>query len=185
MYLNIKQFISAALYEGYAVAPRWWVLQQYHQARYSKTITNDLATPPLWQAGAVGGDTVAANDSSEESDAADDSSPTIDLDRIWRTLERSLLMLYLGATPEEIKTLPKKGLDGKPYLNKGTVEVTVLWTADAGKADDVRKALEKAGLAIEGSASAGSIVVGRIAVSRLLDLAQVDAVRRIVPTRGS
>ena len=66
-----------------------------------------------------------------------------------------------------------------------TVEVTVLWTADAAKAVDVRKALEKAGLAIEGSASAGSIVVGRIAVSRLLDLAQVDAVRRIVPTRGS
>ena len=94
-------------------------------------------------------------------------------------------MLYLGATPEEIKTLPKKGLDGKPYLNEGTVEVTVLWGGDSAKADDVRKALEKAGLAIEGSATAGSIVVGRVAVSKLLDLAQVPSVKRIVPTTGS
>jgi hypothetical protein len=58
--------------------------------------------------------------------------------------------------------------------------VTVLVT----KADDKTKmALAKAGLEIEASSKSLPIVVGTVDVSNLEELALLDAVRRIEPTR--
>ena len=127
--------------------------------------------------------TESVAESTEESPEAEaDAKPTIDLDRISRTLDRSLLLLCLGATPKEIKTLPALGLDGKPFLFEGTVEVTILCDKKMANADSVHKDLERVGLVIQGSATRGSIVVGRIPVAKLLDLAQVEFVKRIVPS---
>lgn len=109
------------------------------------------------------------------------TSESIDLDRIWRTLDRSLLMLALGAKPQEIKALPKKGVDGRSFIFEGTVEVTVLWDSGCDESE-ARAAMAAAGLSIQGAAEVGSIVVGRIDITKLLTLAQTTCVRRIVPT---
>jgi hypothetical protein len=91
------------------------------------------------------------------------------------------LMLALGATFEEVPGLPKKGLDGKPFVFEGSVEVTVLLDG-SGTTSEALKMLEAAGFTRQGEATSGSIVVGRVAIADLLALAQVEGVRRIVPT---
>ena len=73
------------------------------------------------------------------------------------------------------------GVDGRPFIDKGTVEITVLWDQSIG-GSKARKAMESSGLSIEGSAKGISVVVGRIAITDLLELAQVEGIRRIVPT---
>ena len=120
---------------------------------------------------------------SEESPqvAAEPVEPLIDLDKIWRTLDRSLLMLALGATFEEVPGLPKAGLDGKPFVFEGSVEVTILFDG-SGTIAEALKALEAAGFTRQGEATSGSIVVGRVAITDLLALAQMEGARRIVPT---
>jgi hypothetical protein len=107
--------------------------------------------------------------------------PTMDLDKIWRTLDRPLLMLALGAQPDEVKGLPLKGLDGKPYVFEATVEVTLLIDRSASSAE-LRKALEAVGFTQQGKATSGSVIVGRIAIAKLLDAAELELIRRIVPT---
>ena len=105
----------------------------------------------------------------------------LDLARIWKVLDQSLLMLALGANPDDVKGLPRMGVDGRPFLDKGTVEVTVLWDQSIG-GSKARKAMETSGLSIEGSAKGASLAVGRIAIGDLLELAQVEGIRRITPT---
>ena len=105
----------------------------------------------------------------------------LDLARIWKVLDQSLLMLALGANPDDVKGLPRMGVDGRPFLDKGTVEVTVLWDQSIG-GSKARKAMETSGLSIEGSAKGASLAVGRIAIGDLLELAQVEGIRRIAPT---
>ena len=113
--------------------------------------------------------------------ATPEASEEIDLDRIWRTLDRSLLMLALGAKAKDIKGLPKKGIDGKSFVFEGTVEVTVLWDSSCDEAE-ARKVMAAAGLSIQGASQSGSVVVGRIGIAKLLELSQTTCVRRIVPT---
>ena len=127
-------------------------------------------------------DSLQAPESSDQLAVADLSIPEeIDLDRIWRTLARSLLMLALGADAKDIGELPKKGIDGKPLVFEGTVEVTVLWDPSCDQTE-ARQSMSTAGLSIQSSAANGSIVVGRIDITRLLQLSQTACVRRIVPT---
>ncbi|MCH2160375.1 MAG: VIT and VWA domain-containing protein [Phycisphaerales bacterium] len=126
-------------------------------------------------------ETPVKEEAASEQSVSEAGLEEIDLDRIWRTLDRSLLLLALGAEPKDIKALPNKGVDGKPFVFEGTVEVTVLWDSSCDEAE-ARKAMATAGLSIEGEAASGSVVVGRIDIAKLLKLAQATCVRRIVPT---
>ena len=78
--------------------------------------------------------------------------------------------------------LPKVGLDGAPWIKDGSVEVTL--RIDGGLDDERRAQLKASGLVTEGSDESSSILVGRIAIDRLFDLAELPFVRRAVPTSG-
>lgn len=134
-----------------------------------------------WDERAIAGELVDSPIPTPTAVALEIKVPSIDLDKIWRTLDRSLLLLALGATPEEVPGLPKKGLDGKPFVFEGSVEVTLLFDGSGGSSAAL-KALQAAGFTRQGESANGSIVVGRVAISDLLALAQVDVARRIVPT---
>ena len=110
------------------------------------------------------------------------TGPTIDMDRLWRVLDRRLLLLGFGAPPTVVPGLPKVGLDGAPWIKDGSVEVTL--RIDGGLDDERRAQLKASGLVTEGSDESSSILVGRIAIDRLFDLAELPFVRRAVPTSG-
>ena len=133
--------------------------------------------PDLSEPNVVG---AAISEESKE-EVVKEPAPKLDLARIWKVLDQSLLMLALGAKPNEVKGLPRMGVDGRPFIDKGTVEVTVLWDQAIG-GTRARKAMESSGLSIEGSAKVASVVVGRIAITDLLELARIEGIRRIVPT---
>jgi len=111
-------------------------------------------------------------------------TPTRDLARLVRTLDRRLLLLGLGATLDEVSGLDGPGLDGRPLVDDGTVEVTMLVKGTDAAA--VRVALRRLGVEIEGRSSAGirdlMIVVARVRTDRLLDLGELPIVRRVVPS---
>ena len=151
------------------------------EASMSRGIQADTAEDSLAQESLVAESPTAETINAEQPREDLTRSETIDLDRIWRTLDRSLLMLALGAKPQEIKALPKTGVDGRSFIFEGTVEVTVLWDSGCDESE-ARAAMAAAGLSIQGAAEAGSIVVGRIDIAKLLTLAQTTCVRRLVPT---
>jgi hypothetical protein len=133
-----------------------------------------------------------AAESEVPSDAGDGDSdqtvspptPTHDLDRLIRTLDRRLLMLALGATIDEVAGLDGRGLDGRPLVDDGVVEVTML--VKGIDAATIRVTLRRLGVKIEGLSSAGiggtMIVIGRVPIDRLLDLGELAIVRRVVPS---
>ena len=55
-----------------------------------------------------------------------ESVPVRDFDRIARIIDRRLIMLVLGVSADEIKELPLRGLDGRPWIVGSTIEVTLL-----------------------------------------------------------
>lgn len=123
-----------------------------------------------------------AGESEEVVELEEVIAPTIDMDRLWRVLDRRLLLLGFGAPPTAVPGLPKVGLDGAPWIKDGSVEVTL--RIDGGLDDERRAQLKASGLVTEGSDESSSILVGRIAIDRLFDLAELPFVRRAVPTSG-
>jgi hypothetical protein len=106
-----------------------------------------------------------------------------DFEGIWRRLDRRLLLLAFGVDPDEIAGLPRIGVDGRPWLDGDTVEISLL--VDAPVTTSIRASLEEAGLRIEGTDAERGIVVGRIPVARLFDLAALESVRRATPSSGA
>ena len=106
-----------------------------------------------------------------------------DFEGIWRRLDRRLLLLAFGVEPDEVAGLPRIGVDGRPWLDGDTVEISLL--VDAPVTTSIRASLEEAGLRIEGTDAARGIVVGRIPVARLFDLAALQSVRRATPSSGA
>lgn len=107
-----------------------------------------------------------------------------DLDRIARTIDRRLLLLALGAASEDVNGIPTRGLDGRPWINESTVEVTILFSSDGSLAPST---IESLGLSIQGESVVADsrLVVARIRIDRLLDLGEVEGILRVVPTTGS
>ena len=108
--------------------------------------------------------------------------PSLNMDRLWKVLDRRLLLLAFGADPSAVPGLPTRGLDGLPWIKDGSVEVTL--RIDGGLTVERGELLKSAGLVIKGSDASASILVGRIAIDRLFVLAEVTFVRRVVPTSG-
>ena len=110
--------------------------------------------------------------------------PVRDFNRIARTIDRRLLMLVLGVRADDIKGIPARGLDGRPWIDGSTIEVTILLEKDASLSPEVIKDL---GISIEGRSVVGgaTLIVARIAVDRVLDLGETVGVRRVVPASGS
>jgi hypothetical protein len=124
---------------------------------------------------------------SESFDAAIGEPPVPsdrDLDRIARTIGRRLLLLALGAASEDVNGIPTRGLDGRPWINESTVEVTILFSSDGSLAPST---IESLGLSIQGESVVADsrLVVARIRIDRLLDLGEVEGILRVVPTTGS
>ena len=112
------------------------------------------------------------------------ATPVRDFDRIARTIDRRLLMLVLGVGAEDIKGIPGRGLDGRPWIDGATIEVTILLEKDASFSPEVIKGL---GISIEGRSVVGgsNLIVARIDIARIVDLGETRGVRRVVPTTGS
>ncbi len=108
--------------------------------------------------------------------------PSLNMDRLWKVLDRRLLLLAFGADSSAVPGLPTRGLDGLPWIKDGSVEVTL--RIDGGLTVERGELLKSAGLVIKGSDASASILVGRIAIDRLFVLAEVTFVRRVVPTSG-
>jgi hypothetical protein len=106
-----------------------------------------------------------------------------DFEGIWRRLDRRLLLLAFGVDPDEIAGLPRIGVDGRPWFDGDTVEISLL--VDAPVTTSIRGSLEGAGLRIDGVDAERGIVVGRIPVDRLFDLAALELVRRATPSSGA
>ena len=106
-----------------------------------------------------------------------------DFEGIWRRLDRRLLLLAFGVEPDEVAGLPRIGVDGRPWFDEGTVEISLL--VDVPVTTSIRASLEEAGLRIEGTDAERGIVVGRIPVARLFDLAALESVRRATPSSGA
>ncbi|MBQ72708.1 MAG: hypothetical protein CMJ67_07350 [Planctomycetaceae bacterium] len=112
------------------------------------------------------------------------SQPVRDFNRIARTIDRRLLMLFLGTKASDIKGIPVRGLDGRPWIDGSTIEVTILLEKDASLSPEVIKDL---GISIEGRSMVGgaTLIVARIDLNRILDLGETTGIRRVVPTTGS
>ena len=110
--------------------------------------------------------------------------PVRDFNRIARTIDRRLLMLILGVRTDDIEGIPTKGLDGRPWIDGSTIEVTILLDKDASLS---LKTIEDLGLVIEGRSMVGgsALIVGRIDLDRILDLGETGGIRRVVPATGS
>ena len=106
-----------------------------------------------------------------------------DFEGIWRRLDRRLLLLAFGVEPDEVTGLPRTGLNGRPWLIDGTVEISLL--VDKPVTEALRSTLEAVGLRIEGSDPRRGIIVGRIPIDRLFDLAALESVRRATPSSGA
>ena len=137
----------------------------------------------------------AASDSMEGNIVAEDvivmgaveqaePEPVRDFNRIARTIDRRLLMLFLGIKAGDITGIPVRGLDGRPWRDGSTIEVTILLEKDASLSAAVIKDL---GMAIEGRSMVGgaTLIVARIDLDRILDLGETVGIRRVVPTTGS
>ena len=113
-----------------------------------------------------------------------ESVPVRDFDRIARTIDRRLIMLVLGVSADEIKELPLRGLDGRPWIDGSTIEVTLLLEKNASLTPEVVRDL---GMSIEGRSVVGgaALIVARIDLDRILDLGETTGIRRVVPTTGS
>jgi hypothetical protein len=108
--------------------------------------------------------------------------PALNMDRLWKILDRRLLLLGFGADPSVVPGLPVHRLDGSPWIKNGSVEVTL--RVDGESPLDQVEQLKAAGLVIEGSDASANILVGRISIDRLFDLAELAFVRRVAPTSG-
>ena len=108
--------------------------------------------------------------------------PSLDMDRLWKVLDRRLLLLGFGADPSVVPGLPAHRLDGSPWIKNGSVEVTLRVNGESPL--DQGEQLKAAGLVIEGSDASANILVGRISIDRLFDLAELAFVRRVMPTSG-
>lgn len=106
-----------------------------------------------------------------------------DFEGIWRRLDRRLLLLAFGVEPDEVAGLPRIGVDGRPWFDEGTVEISLL--VDPPVTAALRTLLESVGLRIEGSDPRRGIIVGRIPIDRLFDLAALESVRRATPSSGA
>ena len=126
---------------------------------------------------------VQAVEEIEEIDEIETPDRRDDFEGIWRRLDRRLLLLAFGVEPDEVAGLPRIGVDGRPWLDAGTVEISLL--VDAPITTPLRASLESVGLRIEGSDPRRGIIVGRIPVDRLLDLAALESVRRATPSSGA
>ena len=104
------------------------------------------------------------------------------MDRLWKVLDRRLLLLGFGADPSVVPGLPAHRLDGSPWIKNGSVEVTLRVNGESPL--DQGEQLKAAGLVIEGSDASANILVGRISIDRLFDLAELAFVRRVMPTSG-
>ena len=93
-------------------------------------------------------------------------------------------MLFLGTKASDIKGIPVRGQDGRPWIDGSTIEVTILLEKDASLSSEVIKDL---GMAIEGRSMVGgaTLIVARINLDRILDLGETLGIRRVVPTTGS
>lgn len=136
---------------------------------------------------AVLGSVVERDERFESGDAAIGEPPVPsdrDLDRIARTIDRRLLLLALGAAAEDVKGIPTRGLDGRPWIDESTVEVTILFSSDGRLAPSTIALL---GLSIQGESvvADSGLMVARIRIDRLLDLGEVERILRVVPTTGS
>lgn len=110
--------------------------------------------------------------------------PIRDFNRIARIIDRRLLMLVLGVRADDIKGIPARGLDGRPWIDGSTIEVTILFEKNASISPEVIKEL---GISIEGRSVVGgaTLIVARIDLDRILDLGGITGIRRVVPTTGS
>ena len=136
----------------------------------------DLAAPED-----VAVDALMAVDVLDAVEAAE-PEPSLDMDRLWKVLDRRLLLLGFGGDPSVVPGLPAHRLDGSPWIKDGSVEVTL--RVDGGSPLGQREQLKAAGLVIEGSDASANILVGRISIGRLFNLAELSFVRRVVPTSG-
>lgn len=107
-----------------------------------------------------------------------------DLDRIARTIDRRLILLALGAPASTLKGIPSFGLDGRSWIDESTVEITILL---ASKVMLSKTLIEELGLLIQGESTivGARLVVARIGIDRLLDLGEIDIIRRVIPSTGS
>ena len=107
-----------------------------------------------------------------------------DLDRIARTIDRQLILLTLGAPVSALNGIPTLGLDGRPWIDDSTVEVTILLASDVMLSKTM---IGELGLLIQGESTiAGAgLLVARIDIDRLLDLGEIDLIRRVIPSSGS
>ena len=125
----------------------------------------------------------SANEAIDEMEVIDAPDRRDDFEGIWRRLDRRLLLLAFGVEPDKVAGLPRIGVDGRPWFDDGTVEISLL--VDAPVTATLRTSLESVGLRIEGSDPRRGIIVGRIPVDRLLDLAALESVRRATPSSGA
>ena len=119
----------------------------------------------------------------EEIDEIETPDRRRDFEGFWRRLDRRLLLLAFGVEPDEVAGLPRIGVDGRPWFDEGTVEISLL--VDPPITPPLRASLESVGLRIEGSDPRRGIIVGRIPVDRLFDLAALESVRRATPSSGA
>ena len=128
----------------------------------------------------------AADDSTEDLDPAaeEETSRSLDLQRLVRVLDRPLLFIALGLPVDEVTGVPARGLDGRPWFREDSVEVTILVDDGIDFGGETAKAL---GIRMEGRSEVAGVelIVARIPIDRIIDLAGQIGIRRVVPTTGS
>ncbi len=96
--------------------------------------------------------------------------------RLQHVLEVSLYELLIDPRTEDTRAVDSPARQEEPLL------VSVLATSVD---DEVLSALQQAGLTVKAKPTSGSFVVGETSMDRLIDLALLQAVRRIEPARLS